>query len=85
MYNTFFVPIDLKSCPFCGESPYSKIYMVNGFNDVPQLRAKIACEKCHIQKYKDMNIVVEEPTFLNVINLMSEVTKDWNTRAEVEN
>lgn len=32
-----------------------------------------------------MNIVVEEPTFLNVINLMSEVTKDWNTRAEVEN
>lgn len=84
MYNTFFVPIELKSCPFCGELPYTRIHEVHDFNSAPVLRAKIACEKCDIEKHKDINLLSKKSTFSNILNLMSEVTQSWNERAKVE-
>jgi len=72
---------ELKSCPFCGETPttFFEILSFVGGKDIVILGVK--CRECGIKREITFN-VNKDCCFGDVLNAMEKAIEKWNRRAE---
>ena len=74
MYNTFFVPIELKPCPFCGATPVRQVEFRSGFRGI--VKCLVCRTEKSVKRRDDLSYIDED----GVVELLQKATEEWNRR-----
>lgn len=68
---------DLKSCPFCGETPVTEIGLARYGRLGDCITIKIVCAECNVTK----SVYIREGTDFDTLrSAMDKIIEKWNTR-----